>query len=41
MFEVLDLIFIDLTSADFVKGCEVDYVCDLIGEIFKLNNPLT
>ena len=34
-------ILIDKTSADFLKGSEVDYVSELIGEQFKINNPQT
>ena len=40
-----DLIFnnilIDKQSADLLKGSEVDYVSELIGEQFKINNPQT
>ena len=32
-------ILIDKTSADLLKGSEVDYVSELIGEQFKINNP--
>jgi len=32
-------ILIDKTSADLLKGSEVDYVEDLIGNSFKINNP--
>ena len=32
-------ILIDKTSADLLKGSEVDYVSELIGEQFKFNNP--
>ena len=32
-------IFIDKTSADLLKGSEVDYVNELIGESFKISNP--
>ena len=31
-------ILIDKTSADLLKGSEVDYVSELIGEQFKINN---
>ena len=34
-------ILIDKTSADLLKGSEVDYVADLVGESFKINNPQT
>ena len=40
-----DLIFnnilIDKASADLLKGSEVDYVSELIGEQFKITNPQT
>ena len=40
-----DLIFnnilIDKQSADLLKGSEVDYVSELIGEQFKISNPQT
>ena len=32
-------ILIDKTSADLLKGSEVDYVNELIGESFKISNP--
>ena len=32
-------ILIDKTSADLLKGSEVDYVEELIGNSFKINNP--
>jgi len=32
-------ILIDKTSADMLKGSEVDYVSELIGNSFKLSNP--
>ena len=32
-------ILIDKASADLLKGSEVDYVEDLIGDSFKINNP--
>ena len=34
-------ILIDKTSADLLKGLEVDYVSELIGEQFKITNPQT
>ncbi len=34
-----DNILIDKTSADLLKGSEVDYVKELIGDSFKINNP--
>ena len=36
-----DNILIDKTSADLLKGSEVDYVSELIGEQFKITNPQT
>ena len=32
-------ILIDKVSADLLKGSEVDYVSDLIGDSFKISNP--
>ena len=32
-------ILIDKTSADLLKGSEIDYVQELIGNSFKINNP--
>jgi len=32
-------ILIDKTSADLLKGSEVDYVNELIGDSFKISNP--
>ena len=32
-------ILIDKTSADLLKGSEVDYAEELIGNSFKINNP--
>ena len=44
-FFFLDLIenniLIDQQSADMLKGSEIDYVEELIGESFKINNPQT
>ena len=34
-------ILIDKTSADLLKGSEVDYVSELIGDSFKISNPQT
>ena len=34
-------ILIDKASADLLKGSEVDYVSELIGEQFKITNPQT
>ena len=34
-----DNILIDKTSADLLKGSEIDYVKELIGDQFKINNP--
>jgi len=32
-------ILIDKNSAEMLKGSEIDYVSELIGESFKVNNP--
>ena len=32
-------IIIDKTSADLLKGSEIDYASDLIGDSFKISNP--
>ena len=32
-------ILIDKTSADLLKGSEVDYASELIGDSFKISNP--
>lgn len=32
-------VVVDPISADFVKGSEIDFVDDLIGASFKINNP--
>ena len=34
-------ILIDKTSANLLKGSEIDYVSELIGEQFKITNPQT
>ena len=34
-------ILIDKTSADLLKGSEVDYASELIGDSFKISNPQT
>jgi iron-sulfur cluster insertion protein len=34
-------ILIDKISADLLKGSEVDYASELIGESFKISNPQT
>ena len=34
-------ILIDKTSANLLKGSEIDYVQELIGNSFKINNPQT
>ena len=36
-----DNILIDKTSADLLKGSQIDYVHELIGNSFKINNPQT
>src|SRR5579885_816768 len=33
------IILIDSVSLDFLKGAEIDFVDDLIGASFKVNNP--
>ena len=38
---IYENILIDKTSADLLKGSEVDYVSELIGEQFKITNPQT
>ena len=32
-------VLVDATSLEFLKGAELDYVDDLIGSSFKVNNP--
>jgi iron-sulfur cluster assembly accessory protein len=32
-------VLIDPMSLDFMKGAEIDFVDDLIGQSFKVNNP--
>ncbi|HWA90360.1 MAG TPA: iron-sulfur cluster insertion protein ErpA [Rhizomicrobium sp.] len=32
-------VLIDSVSLDFLKGAEIDFVDDLIGQSFKVNNP--
>ena len=32
-------VLIDNTSIEFIKGCEIDYVNELIGSSFKIKNP--
>jgi iron-sulfur cluster assembly accessory protein len=32
-------VLIDPVSLDFLKGAEIDFVDDLIGQAFKINNP--
>ena len=34
-------ILIDKSSADLLKGSQIDYVSELIGESFKISNPQT
>ena len=34
-------ILIDKTSADLLKGSQIDYVSELIGEQFRITNPQT
>ncbi|MBV8976083.1 MAG: iron-sulfur cluster insertion protein ErpA [Alphaproteobacteria bacterium] len=33
------VVLIDPVSLDFLKGAEIDFVDDLIGQSFKVNNP--
>lgn len=33
------VVLVDPTSLEFLKGSEVDFVDDLIGQSFKINNP--
>jgi iron-sulfur cluster assembly accessory protein len=33
------VVLIDPVSLDFLKGSEIDFVDDLIGAAFKINNP--
>jgi iron-sulfur cluster assembly accessory protein len=33
------IVLIDPVSLDFLKGAEIDFVDDLIGQSFKINNP--
>lgn len=32
-------VVIDETSIPFLEGCEIDYVNEIIGSSFKINNP--
>jgi iron-sulfur cluster assembly accessory protein len=32
-------VLIDAMSLDFLRGAEIDFVDDLIGQSFKINNP--
>ena len=32
-------VIVDPVSVDFLKGAEIDFVDDLIGAAFKINNP--
>ena len=38
---IYENILIDKASADLLKGSQVDYVSELIGEQFKITNPQT
>jgi iron-sulfur cluster insertion protein len=38
---IYENILIDKASADLLKGSEVDYISELIGEQFKITNPQT
>jgi iron-sulfur cluster assembly accessory protein len=33
------IVLIDPVSLDFLRGAEIDFVNDLIGQSFKINNP--
>jgi len=33
------VVLVDPVSLDFLKGAEIDFVDDLIGAAFKINNP--
>jgi iron-sulfur cluster assembly accessory protein len=33
------VVLVDSVSLDFLKGAEIDFVDDLIGAAFKVNNP--
>jgi iron-sulfur cluster assembly accessory protein len=33
------IVVIDPISLDFLKGCEIDFVDNLMGRMFKVNNP--
>jgi iron-sulfur cluster assembly accessory protein len=33
------IIVIDPISLDFLKGCEIDFIDNLMGRMFKVNNP--
>ena len=33
------IVLIDPMSLDFLKGAEIDFVDDMIGQAFKVNNP--
>ena len=33
------VVLIDPMSLDFLKGAEIDFVDDMIGQAFKVNNP--
>ncbi len=40
LFEFSDIqILIDLTSLNFLKGSQLDFVDDMIGSYFKVTNP--
>tara|TARA_B110000495_G_C22723011_1_gene424640 strand:+ start:53 stop:379 length:327 start_codon:yes stop_codon:yes gene_type:complete len=32
-------VLIDNTSLNFIKGCKIDYVTELIGSSFQISNP--
>jgi iron-sulfur cluster assembly accessory protein len=33
------IVLVDPVSLDFLRGAEIDFVNDLIGQSFKINNP--
>ena len=38
---ILNQVLIDKASAEMLKGSEVDYVSEIIGDSFKISNPQT
>jgi iron-sulfur cluster assembly accessory protein len=33
------VVVIDPVSLDFLRGCEIDFIDDLMGRMFKIHNP--